>query len=51
MNVYKAHEIRMWIKDVILPVIVIGGTILVTVHNNEELKHKLDNIISNRDRG
>lgn len=47
INVYKAHEARMWVKDIVLPVIgVIGGVIL----GNDETRAKVkDTVIKAKD--
>lgn len=39
INVYKAHETRMWIKDIILPAIgIVGGVILGNDSARENVK-------------
>lgn len=43
MSPYKAHEIRMWIQNIVLPAVGIGAYILST---NPELKDRLKNMVN-----
>lgn len=43
MNQYKAHEIRMWIQNIVIPAVGIGAYILST---NPELKDRLKNMVN-----